>query len=134
MSRTPDDTKKLIARELYVVSGLSAKATAIKAGISERRLLDWRKEDKWDEARSLAGFDKTKLNENLYSLAHTASRKLKELIEQGVIDSKQINAMRQLVDTIQRSNEYEKGLEAAKPKKKADATMHQRILQRMGLT
>lgn len=133
MSRKPDDIKKLIARELYVVSGLSAKATAIKAGCSERTLLDWRKAEKWDEARELSGFDKTSLNENLYALAHTASKFLKENIEKGVIDAHQINAMRQLVVAIQRSDAYEKSKETDKPKKKSDATMHGRILQRMGL-
>jgi|GEM_PF-4351226 len=133
MSRQADDTKKLVARELYVVSGLSCKATAIKAGISERTLLDWRKAEKWDEARDLTGFDKTKLNENLYSLAHTASKFLKENIERGIIDAHQINAMRQLVVAIQRSDDYEKSKELEKPKKKADGDMHTRIKQRMGL-
>lgn len=133
MSRPANDDKKRIARELYVISGLSLKATAIKAGVSERTLLDWRKADGWDEARELSGFDQSLLSENLHSLAHVASRKLKDLIEKGVVDSKQINAMRQLIDAISRSKKVEKDDDAEKPKKAGDASLHAKVLQRMGL-
>lgn len=134
MARKTDDAKKMVARELYVVSGLSAQATAIKANISDRTLLNWRREGKWDDARNLAGFDKTKLNENLYALAQTASRKLKENIEQGVIDSKQMNAMQKLISSIQKIEAYEKMKDTEqKPKQKGNTSLHSKVLQRMGL-